>query len=162
MITLKEDNGAWVAECPFCAWKMSQAKHTKTRHVCKSTGETYTYVPPDWESRPHEDRNNVYSKKPPASSLPVQEETAPPPKAPRRIPPKRTRGSAKVAALGLGDRVESALQIAGITKDRWAAFKATMGLPATCNCDARKQYLNKLGEELGESARKAVASLFGG
>lgn len=62
----------------------------------------------------------------------------------------------------LGDRVESALETIGVTKDRWKSFKSLMGLPATCNCESRKVYLNKLGDELGEAARKAVAAIVGG
>jgi hypothetical protein len=77
----------------------------------------------------------------------------------RTTAPAKTRRS---AAPKLGDRIESALQGVGVTKDLWIAFKAAMGLPATCNCDARKQYLNSLGDELGEVARKAVASIVGG
>lgn len=69
--------------------------------------------------------------------------------------------AAKANRPGLGDRVESALHSVGVTKERWAAFKGAMGLPATCNCEARQQYLNKLGDELGEAAKSAVASLFG-
>lgn len=61
---------------------------------------------------------------------------------------------------GLGDRIESALTAAGITKERWKAFKGAMGLPRTCNCDARKEYINKLGEQLGEAAKSAVDALF--
>ena len=54
----------------------------------------------------------------------------------------------------LGDRVEAALGKAGITQERWKAFKKQFGLPATCNCTARKEYLNRMGDEFGEAVNK--------
>jgi hypothetical protein len=62
--------------------------------------------------------------------------------------------------LGLGDQIESALTAIGFTKERWLDTKESIGLPRTCNCTARQEWLNTLGEKLGEKAKNAVAALF--
>jgi hypothetical protein len=49
----------------------------------------------------------------------------------------------------LGDRIGSALESVGVTPERWAAAKAEIGLPATCGCASRREWLNKLDEKLG-------------
>lgn len=49
----------------------------------------------------------------------------------------------------LGDKIEGALASLGVTQDRWLAAKESLGLPATCNCDARRDWLNRLDEQLG-------------
>lgn len=49
-------------------------------------------------------------------------------------------------AKGLGDRVESMLKSIGVTEDRYKQAKELFGLPPTCNCSARKAWLNKVGE----------------
>lgn len=61
---------------------------------------------------------------------------------------------------GLGDRIEQALTAVGVTQDRWREFKGAMGLPKTCNCNARKKWLNQLGEAFGKTARDAVDALW--
>ena len=55
---------------------------------------------------------------------------------------------ASSAPVELGDVIEAVLTSVGITKERWIALKEQFGLPPTCNCEARKQWLNNLG--LGE------------
>jgi len=49
----------------------------------------------------------------------------------------------------LGDVMADFFESLGITKDRYKAAKAAMRLKATCGCDARRQWLNDLGESLG-------------
>jgi hypothetical protein len=49
----------------------------------------------------------------------------------------------------LGDRVEAALSAVGITQEKWLDAKETIGLPRTCNCAARKDWLNALDDKLG-------------
>ena len=46
----------------------------------------------------------------------------------------------------LGDLIESALTIIGITQDRYKEVKQLFGLPPTCGCDKRKEYLNRVSE----------------
>lgn len=53
----------------------------------------------------------------------------------------------------LGDRVESALKAIGISQDRIIDVKAALGLPPTCNCPARIEWLNNLDEQLGLSEK---------
>lgn len=60
-------------------------------------------------------------------------------------------GDAKIVRLG--DRVELALESVGITKDRWIALKAKIGLPATCDCPSRKKWLSDLDASLGLGER---------
>lgn len=49
-----------------------------------------------------------------------------------------------VAAKPMGDRVEQLMQSLGITEDRYRAAKALFGLPPTCHCAARKEWLNNV------------------
>lgn len=43
----------------------------------------------------------------------------------------------------LGDALESFLTSHGITKEWYIDFKKEHGLPPTCDCDARQEWLNK-------------------
>lgn len=61
---------------------------------------------------------------------------------------------------GWGDRVQTALEGAGITQDRWIAFKEAFGGAPTCNCEKRKRWLNDVGDKLGRAARDAIEVLY--
>jgi hypothetical protein len=43
----------------------------------------------------------------------------------------------------LGNRLESLFSSVGITKERVAEAKAALGLPPSCNCPARQEWINK-------------------
>lgn len=45
--------------------------------------------------------------------------------------------------MAFGDDLENWLASLGITKERWGAAKQALGLPPTCSCEARKQWLNR-------------------
>lgn len=60
----------------------------------------------------------------------------------------------------LGDWVESRLKSIGVTKESYQAVKAAMGLPPTCDCDERKEWLNQLGEKFGVAAKAAWSKLW--
>ncbi len=62
---------------------------------------------------------------------------------------KPTVPCGQAAQPRLGDRIGSALESVGVTPERWAEAKAAIGLPATCNCDSRRDWINKLDEKLG-------------
>jgi hypothetical protein len=62
-------------------------------------------------------------------------------------PIEHTCGSAQVVRLG--DKLQSALEGIGITKERWQAAKQVLHLPPTCHCEARQEWLNKLDARLG-------------
>ena len=47
---------------------------------------------------------------------------------------------------GLGDYTESLLQSVGITKERYVAAKEMFGLAPTCNCDSRRDWLNRVSD----------------
>lgn len=47
---------------------------------------------------------------------------------------------------GLGDYTESLLASIGVTQDRYVAAKQLFGLPPTCGCDARKEWLNRVSD----------------
>ena len=49
------------------------------------------------------------------------------------------------SAEGFGDKVEKALNLMGITEDRYKEVKRMFGLPPKCNCSKRKAWLNKVG-----------------
>jgi len=46
----------------------------------------------------------------------------------------------------LGDQVESAFNALGITEERYKATKELFGLPPTCGCADRKEWLNKVSD----------------
>lgn len=66
-------------------------------------------------------------------------------------PPKAT-----TSFQGLGDLVEAGLTRIGITKESWIAWKDAHGWPPTCNCDARRIWLNEFGRKFGKPAKIAV------
>lgn len=49
-------------------------------------------------------------------------------------------------ALKLGDRVEALLSSIGITQQRYKEVKELFGLPPTCNCGKRKEWLNRVSD----------------
>lgn len=49
-------------------------------------------------------------------------------------------------ANGLGSYIEELLESIGITKDRYMEVKRMFGLPHRCNCDRRKEWLNKVSD----------------
>lgn len=46
----------------------------------------------------------------------------------------------------IGDALEEFLTSYGITKEWYVEFKKEHGLPPTCNCDARQEWLNKTSD----------------
>lgn len=44
----------------------------------------------------------------------------------------------------LGDRVEATLKKLGVTPERYAAAKELFGLPPSCGCEARREWLDKV------------------
>ena len=50
---------------------------------------------------------------------------------------------------GLGDLVGEFLATLGVTPESYVAAKEKVGLAPSCNCEARKVWLNKLGESVG-------------
>ena len=52
------------------------------------------------------------------------------------------------AAPGLGDRVASALDAVGITKERVSAVAAVVGIE-DCGCAERQEWLNRVGHAVG-------------
>ncbi len=46
---------------------------------------------------------------------------------------------------GWGDKLENQLTAIGVTKDWYKGVKEKFGLPPTCNCDRRKEWLNRVG-----------------
>lgn len=47
---------------------------------------------------------------------------------------------------GLGDWTEQMLSSIGVTKERYISAKEKFGLAPTCDCDARKEWLNKVSD----------------
>lgn len=48
-------------------------------------------------------------------------------------------------AHGWGDSVTSALKKIGVTEERYKAVKEMFGLPPTCGCAKRREWLNAVG-----------------
>lgn len=51
----------------------------------------------------------------------------------------------QVGKYGWGDSMTSALKALGITEERYKEVKAMFGLPPTCGCSKRREWLNKVG-----------------
>jgi hypothetical protein len=67
--------------------------------------------------------------------------------------------SPRPSPRGLGDFIESGLTYLGITQERWVEWKRSHGLPPTCNCVDRKEWLNNFGREFGGAAATAMRLL---
>jgi hypothetical protein len=48
--------------------------------------------------------------------------------------------------VGLGDALAAALSSIGVTKERYSEVKEMFGLPPSCGCDERREWLNRVGE----------------
>lgn len=55
-----------------------------------------------------------------------------------------------------GDALEELLTSYGVTKEWWTDYKAKHGLPPTCGCDSRRQYLNDLSKAHPNLAKYGV------
>jgi hypothetical protein len=73
---------------------------------------------------------------------------------------QRVDGRWVLSDVPLGDWLESKLSAIGITKDRYTAFKQQFGMPPTCDCDKRREWLNQFGESFGAEASAALKKLF--
>jgi hypothetical protein len=71
-------------------------------------------------------------------------------------PPYQTHAVCRdqTSRFQLGDQLEVALTAIGITKESYRKAKQVLGLPPTCNCDKRKEWLNQMGQRLQVSADK--------
>ena len=54
----------------------------------------------------------------------------------------------------LGDKTEKLLKTIGITPDLVKACKQRFGLAPTCNCNGRKEYLNRVSDWFAEQVKK--------
>jgi hypothetical protein len=55
-----------------------------------------------------------------------------------------------------GDALEELLTSYGITKEWWTEYKSQHGLPPTCGCDSRREYLNNLSKAHPNLAKYGV------
>lgn len=60
---------------------------------------------------------------------------------------------------GLGDVVAAGLHRVGITRERYVAAKAAVGLRRRCNCPKRQQQLNALGSKAAAVLAKVTEVL---
>ncbi len=75
-------------------------------------------------------------------------------------PVEHTCGSKKITRLG--DRIEHALESVGITKEKYVGWKEMLGLPPTCGCASRQNWINEADEKLGLGEKvTAFKSLMG-
>ncbi len=68
---------------------------------------------------------------------------------PREQRPAKIEAATPRVAKGLGDYTERMLESIGITKERYAEVKEKFGFAPTCNCNGRKEWLNKVGRYFG-------------
>ncbi len=60
----------------------------------------------------------------------------------------------------LGDWVETRLSSIGVTKEKWIEVKSDVGLAPTCDCDERKEWLNRIGTKFGEAVKNNFSKLW--
>ena len=60
----------------------------------------------------------------------------------------------------LGDWVETQLTRIGLTKEKWVEIKAEHGLPPTCECEERQQWLNEVGTRFGSAVKTTFSKLW--
>jgi hypothetical protein len=60
----------------------------------------------------------------------------------------------------LGDWIECHLTALGITKEKWVEIKSSVGLAPTCECDARKEWLNQVGTKFGNAIKQRFYKLW--
>jgi len=56
------------------------------------------------------------------------------------------RAACSASVAPAGDALEDLLESYGVTKEWWKEYKAKHGLPPTCGCDRRREYLNELSK----------------
>lgn len=86
---------------------------------------------------------------PPTADAPVRSQPQ------RSIPTRPAQRRPENSNQRIGDQVEAALVSIGITKERYAAAKAVVGLPRPCNCSERRAWLNRLDLQLGIGEKMA-------
>lgn len=96
--------------------------------VCKNCGRTIPiknpdFIPEMYRAKCKQESVRVKSKKP-------RDKT-------------RTEPNSKPK---LGDTVENMLKSVGVTEDRYKEAKSLFGLPPTCGCSKRKEWLNKVSD----------------
>jgi hypothetical protein len=62
----------------------------------------------------------------------------------RRIDPEVQKAAVEEQRRRLGDKLESALTGIGLSQENYVAIKEELGLPPTCDCPARKEWINKV------------------
>jgi len=67
-------------------------------------------------------------------------------RGPGQIPKAGTVAKQKPDQSAWGDRLHDWLESYGITEDKYKAVKQKFGLPPKCNCAARREWLNRVGE----------------
>lgn len=60
-------------------------------------------------------------------------------------PPELIHALCRGPSFRLGDKLEWALALVGITQERYVAWKVRNGGSAGCNCPARREWLNRVG-----------------
>ena len=60
----------------------------------------------------------------------------------------------------LGDWVETQLTRIGLTKEKWVEIKAEHGLPPTCECTERQEWLNQVGTKFGAAIKTTFSKLW--
>lgn len=124
--TLDRD-GRWRHECRFCG-RVAYARHKEVAFQCKQPAATIHQLAPA-----------LYLHTCPRCNWQLETET--------NEPVEHVCGKKEVVRLG--DRIESALESIGVTKEKYAGWKEALHLPPTCNCMGRQEWLNKLDAKVG-------------
>jgi hypothetical protein len=121
------------------------------RHDCPLTGKAVIYWPEGYVAEKKEKRQVLLVK----PSLPREKLTD---EQRAKRTEERKRLAAERKAL-LGNKIETFLTSWGVTTEWWVSFKEKFGLPPLCNCAARKEWFNNLGESLPWAAGIGVKLL---
>mgnify|MGYP007100071713 CR=1 FL=1 len=72
-----------------------------------------------------------------------------------RACPAKKQGQPIPKGPGLGDLTRQFFESMGITEERYKAVKEAVHLDPSCRCNARQEWLNAVGEQLGLSEAAA-------
>lgn len=60
----------------------------------------------------------------------------------------------------IGDWVEAHLSMIGMTKEKWIEIKTAVGAAPTCDCDERKEWLNRVGTKFGNAVKNSFTKIW--
>lgn len=150
MMTLTEIDGRFRYHCDECDRACTLTKRVPYGHRCKD-GKIKTLWPEGFVAEKQEKQTTAVTP-PPAPRNQLTSEQ-------RAVLAEERRQRLAEHKAQLGSKIEEFLTSWGVTTEWWVAFKESHGLPPSCNCAARKEWFNRIGESLPWAAGIGVKLL---